>query len=88
MGAVIVSLALNACGTTPSNKVESKSDPDMSGRVQALQKQLQEREKRIEEQDKRIQELESQMEALKLIEQDREKQRKPLRPPTTVEPIQ
>ena len=38
--------------------------------------------------DKRIQELESQIEALRLIDQDREMQRKPVRPPTTVEPLQ
>jgi hypothetical protein len=88
MGAVMLSVALNACGIAPAAKVEHKSDPDMSGRVQSLQKQMQERDKRIEEQDKRIQELESQLEALKLIDQDRENQRKPLRPPTTVEPIQ
>ena len=60
----------------------------MSGRVQSLQKQIQDRDKRIEEQDKRIQELESQLDALKLIDEDRENRRKPLRPPTTVEPIQ
>jgi hypothetical protein len=60
----------------------------MSGKMQSLQKQIQDRDKRIEEQDKRIQELESQLDTLKLIDEDREKQRKPLRPPTTVEPIQ
>ena len=88
MTAVIVSAVLNACGTPPATKVEPKSDPDMSGRVQSLQKQIQDRDKRIEEQDKRIQELESQIEALKVIDQDRERQRKPVRPPSTVEPIQ
>ena len=60
----------------------------MSGKVQSLQKQIQDRDKRIEEQDKRIQELESQLDALRLIDEDREKQRKPLRPPTTVDPTQ
>lgn len=88
MGALIVSVALNACVTPPATPVEHKSDSDLSGKVQALQKQLQERDKRIDEQDKRIQELQSQLEALKLIDEDREKQRKPPRPPTTVEPIQ
>jgi len=53
----------------------------MSGKVQSLQRQIQERDKRIEE-------LESQLDALKLIDEDREKQRKPLRPPTILEPIQ
>lgn len=86
MGAAILSVALSACGTAPATKVEHRSDPDMSGRVQALHKQVQERDKRIEDQDKRIQELESQLEALKLIDQDRENQRKPVRPPTTVGP--
>ena len=88
MGALIVSVALNGCGTTPASKVEHKSDGELSGKVQSLQKQIQERDKRVEEQDKRIQELESQIEALKLIDQDRENQRKPIRPPTTVGPIQ
>jgi septal ring factor EnvC (AmiA/AmiB activator) len=88
MAAVMVSAVLNACVTPPATKVDQKSDSDLSGRVQALQKQIQEREKRIEEQDKRIQELESQIEALRLIDQDREMQRKPVRPPTTVEPLQ
>jgi septal ring factor EnvC (AmiA/AmiB activator) len=87
MGAVIVSVALNGCGRTPVSKVEHKSDVDMSGKIPSLQKQIQERDKRIEEQDKRIQELESQIEALKLIDQDRENQRKPVRRPTAVEPI-
>ena len=86
MGAVILSGALNACGVTPAAKVEHKSDLDLSVKVQSLQKQIQERDRRIEELDKRIQELESQLEALKLIDEDHEKQRKPLRPPTTVEP--
>ena len=90
IGTVVFSAALSACGTATPTKVEHKSDPhvDLSGKVQSLQKQVQERDKRIEEQDKRIQELESQLDALKLIDQDHEKQRKPLRPPTTVEPIQ
>jgi len=83
-----MSAALNACETPLATKVEHKSDSEMSGKVQSLQKQIQERDKRIEEQDKRIQELESQLEALKLIDEDREKQRKPLRPPATVEPTQ
>lgn len=83
IGGVILSAALGACGTTRATKVDHKSDPavDMSGKVQSLQRQIQERDKRIEE-------LESQLDALKLIDEDREKQRKPLRPPTILEPIQ
>jgi TolA-binding protein len=79
---VMLSVALSACGTAPATKGEPKRDPavDMSSKVQALQKQLQERDKRIEE-------LESQLEALKVIDQDHEKQRKPLRTPTTIEPL-
>ena len=83
IGAVIFPVALSACGTAPATTVEPKREPavDTSGKVQALQRQIQERDKRIEE-------LESQLEALKVIDQDHEKQRKPLRPPTTIEPIQ
>lgn len=88
VGALVITVTLNACGTPPPAKVEHKPDRDMSGKVQSLQKQIQERDKRIEEQDKRIQDLESQLDALKLIDEERETQRKPLRPPTTVEPIQ
>ena len=83
IGGVMLLAALSGCGTTRAGKVEHKSDPavDMSGKVQSLQRQIQERDKRIEE-------LESQLDALKLIDEDREKQRKPLRPPTILEPIQ
>ncbi len=83
IGAVILSVALSACGSAPTAMVQPKSDPavDMSAKVQSLQKQIQERDKRIEE-------LESQLNALKLIDQESEKQRKPLRPPTSVEPVQ
>lgn len=83
MGAVILPVALSACRTAPATSVENKSDPavDVSSKVQALEREIRERDKRIEE-------LEGQLEALKLIEQDLEKQRKPIRPPTTLEPIQ
>lgn len=83
IGAVLWPVVLSACRTAPSASVEHKSDPavDVSGKVQSLQKQIQERDKRIEE-------LESQLDALKLIDQDLEKQRRPIRPPTTLEPIQ
>jgi peptidoglycan hydrolase CwlO-like protein len=82
IGAVILSVALSGCGTAPATTGEHKRDTavEMSSKVQALQKQLQERDKRIEE-------LESQLEALKVIDQDHEKQRKPLRTPTTIEPV-
>lgn len=83
IGAVILPAALSACGTAPATTAEPKREPavDTSSKVQALQRQIQERDKRIEE-------LESQLDALKLIDEDREKQRKPLRPPTILEPSQ
>ena len=81
---MIVAVALSACGTPAASPVERKSDPDpaavLSGKVQSLQKQIRERDKRIEE-------LESQLNALKVIEQDFEKQRNPVRPPATLIPI-
>ena len=81
-GAVILAVALSACGTPPATSVEHKNDPAavLSGKVQSLQRQIRERDKRIEE-------LESQLNALKLIEQDFEKQRNPIRPPATLVPI-
>lgn len=82
LAGVIVPVALSACGTAPAPapSVERKRDAavDMSDKVQSLERQLRERDKRIEE-------LESQLEALKLIDQEHEKQRKPIRPPTTLE---
>ncbi|HET8721629.1 MAG TPA: hypothetical protein VFM24_06350 [Nitrospira sp.] len=86
----VVLVALSACGTRPTATVEPKKVPaaDLSGKLQALQRQIQEKDKLIEERDKRIEELQSQLDALKLIEQDRENQRKPLRPPTTLPPSQ
>lgn len=79
---MILAVSLNACGTTPATPVEHKSDPAAvwSGKVQSLQRQIRERDKRIEE-------LESQLDALKLIEQDFEKQRHPIRPPATLTPV-
>ena len=79
---MIVAVALSACGTPPASPVERKSDPAavLSGKVQSLQKQIRERDKRIEE-------LESQLDALKVIEQDFEKQRNPIRPPATLTPM-
>ena len=81
IGAVIVSIALSACKSAPPPSAEHKSDPVLAEKVQSLQRQIQERDKRIEE-------LESQLEALTMIDQDIEKQRKPIRPPTALEPAQ
>jgi hypothetical protein len=80
--AVMLSVALNACGTAPATPIEHKGDPaaDISGKVQSLNRQIRERDKRIEE-------LESQLDTLRLIEQDLEKQRRPVRPPATLEPM-
>ncbi|HKY72916.1 MAG TPA: hypothetical protein VJL88_13435 [Nitrospira sp.] len=80
IGAVICTIALSACKTPPPAPVERKKEPtvDLSDKVQSLERQLRERDKRIEE-------LESQLEALKLIDQEHEKQRKPIRPPATLE---
>jgi len=49
--------------------------------MQSFQRHLREREKRIAE-------LESQLDALKVIDQNTEKRRKPLWPPATVTPIE
>jgi TolA-binding protein len=80
---MIVPVALSACRTPPATPVERKkaSVVETSDKVESLERQLRERDKRIEE-------LESQLEALKLIDQEHEKQRKPIRPPTTLEPTQ
>ena len=78
-----MAIALSACGTAPASSVEHKSGraPDESGLVQSLHRQIRERDKRIEE-------LESQLNALKVIDQDMEKRRRPSRPPATLMPIQ
>ena len=75
-------IALSACGTLPTTTVDKKSDPAGvdSGVVQSLQRQIREREKRIAE-------LESQLDALKVIDADMEKQRKSNRPPATLTPV-
>jgi hypothetical protein len=90
IGMAVISVALSGCGTTPPATGEPRKVPaaDMSGKVQSLQKQIQEKDRVIEEREKRIEELESQLDALKLIEQDRENQRKPVRPPPTLAPTQ
>ena len=80
-GGLLVAIVLSACGTLPATSVEHKSDPAAanSGVVQSLQRQIRER-------DERIAELESQLGALKVIDQDLEKQRKFSRPPATLTP--
>lgn len=80
IGAVICTVALSACKTPPPAPIERKKEPtvDLSDKVQSLERQVRERDKRIEE-------LESQLEDLKLIDQEHEKQRKPIRPPATLE---
>ena len=80
-GGLLVAIVLSACGTLPAKSVEHKSDPAAanSGVVQSLQRQIRER-------DKRIAELESRLDALKVIDQDMEKQRKFSRPPATLTP--
>jgi phage shock protein A len=79
----MMAAVLSACGTVPPTPVKQKNDPvaDLSSKVQSLQRQLRER-------DKRIAELESQLEALKLIDQDHERQKKPFQSPTMQTPIQ
>lgn len=78
-----MAILLSACGTAPPISIEQKRDPvpNESAVVQALKKQLRDRDKRIEE-------LESQLEALKVIDQDFEERRKPVRPPVTLTPIE
>jgi len=75
-------IALSACGTLPTTSQANKRDPAGvdSGVVQSLQRQIREREKRIVE-------LESQLDALKVIDQDMEQQRKSNRPPATLTPV-
>jgi hypothetical protein len=76
-------LALSACGAlSPSSGAKTSEPPAVDAEfVQSLQQQIKER-------DKRIAELESQLEALKIIDQDMEKRRKPIRPPATLTPIE
>lgn len=82
-GALFLSITLSACGTTPAApaKHRSEASPGEPALVQSLQRQLRDREKRIEE-------LESQLNVLKLIDQDVEKQKKPNRPPATLTPLE
>ena len=79
---MILAITLSACRTAPTTSVERK-DPasEESGLVQSLQRQIRERDKRIED-------LESQLNALKVIDQDLEKRRRPARSPATLMPIE
>ncbi len=82
-GSLLLAITLSACGTLPASSVDKKSDPAAvdSSVVQSLQRQIREREKRIAE-------LEAQLDALKVIDQDMEKLRKPSRSPATLTPIE
>ncbi|MBA5865518.1 MAG: hypothetical protein GDA67_02350 [Nitrospira sp. CR1.3] len=62
-------------------KKETPKPPVESGTVQSLQKQLAEREKKIDE-------LYNQLEALKRIDQETREKIRPIRPPSTVAPLQ
>lgn len=81
--ALVLSITLSGCGTTPPAPAKHRSElsPGESSVVQSLQRQLRDRDKRIEE-------LESQLNVLKLIDHDVEKQKKPNRPPATVTPLE
>lgn len=80
---LILTAMLSACGTapTPVSTQIIVPAPSESGVLKSLQKQIRERDKRIEE-------LEAQLDALKVIDQDFDKRRRPLRPPATVIPIE
>ena len=80
-GSLFLAITLSACGTLPAPSVNKKSDPAAvnSSVVQSLRRQIREREKRIAE-------LEAQLDALKVIDQDMEKRRKPSGSPATLTP--
>jgi TolA-binding protein len=82
-GAVTVAIVLQGCTSPSTTTVEQKPVPvvDRSAEVRELRKQIRERDQRIEK-------LESQLEALKLIDQDSEKQKPPFKPPTTLRPLE
>lgn len=83
IGTVTVAVALQGCTSPCSPMVEHKPVPVVDGAVK-----VRELRKQIRERDKRIEELESQLEALKLIDQDSVKLKPPIKPPTTLEPIE
>jgi hypothetical protein len=81
--ALVGAIVLSGCGTPSATPAANASDPAAvdSGVVQSLQRQIRER-------DRRIAELTSQLEVLKLIDQDVEERRKPIRPPATLTPLE
>lgn len=82
-------IAVSACGSPPVVPVSHTHEPAVvdSESMHSLQRQIKERDRRIEELRSQIAELESQLEALKVIDQDMEKYRKPSRPPATLTPL-
>lgn len=78
---LLLSSVLGGCGTGPAVPAVPRSNPVAAESivVQSLQKQLREREKRIDE-------LESQLNVLKMIDQDVQVRRKPVRTPATLTP--
>jgi hypothetical protein len=82
-GLLLGAIALSGCGTLCPPSVANQSDTAGvdSDAVQSLQRQMKERDKRIEE-------LESQLEALKLIDQDMDERKKPIRAPATLTPAE
>jgi len=88
-GGLLWAIALSACATHPATPVVPTYEPAVvdAKSVHSLQRQIRERNKRIEELRSQIAELESQLEALKVIDQDMEKYRKPSRPPATLTPL-
>lgn len=82
-GSLCLAVALGSCGVLPVSPPDKKSDRAAvdASVVQSLQRQIRDREKRIAE-------LEAQLDALKVIDRDMEKQRQSSRPPTTLTPIE
>ncbi|UVT14452.1 MAG: hypothetical protein H8K04_11375 [Nitrospira sp.] len=81
-GAVTLCVVLSACATASTSPVKQKRThvADQTSRLHSLEKQIREKNKRIEE-------LETQLAALKLIDQDAGKQRKPFELPSMTIPI-
>ena len=79
----LVTITLGACGTQPATPVVPPGHPVTAdpGVVQSLQRQLREREQRIAE-------LESQLDALKIIDQDRRNRGTFSRPPAMMTPVE
>jgi hypothetical protein len=76
-------IALSGCGTRPA---PSATNQNVTGTVET--DTVQELQRQIRERDKRIAELTSQLEALKLIDQDRQRRTPFPRPPATLTPIE